>query len=145
MVFPGSSLEMTTTVRVPAESTRLWSPGTLEGEPSSSRASPEFTVQSPRVRSGRTVASHVLEWPSVWRVRLRPIDASSTFPTSLSAETNLKKQGLLPLTFSNPSDYDKIRPDDKVSITGLQTFAPGKVSLQLSPQRDSGGDDTDMY
>ncbi|KTF81367.1 hypothetical protein cypCar_00011613 [Cyprinus carpio] len=31
-------------------------------------------------------------------------------------ETNLKKQGLLPLTFSNPADYDKIRPDDKISI-----------------------------
>lgn len=45
-VCPGSSLEMTTTVRAPAESTQLWSPGTLEGEPSSSRASPEFTVRS---------------------------------------------------------------------------------------------------
>ncbi|KAG1943686.1 aconitate hydratase, mitochondrial [Pimephales promelas] len=41
-------------------------------------------------------------------------------------ETNLKKQGLLPLTFSNPADYDKIRPDDKISIVGLKTFAPGK-------------------
>lgn len=41
-------------------------------------------------------------------------------------ETNLKKQGLLPLTFSNPSDYDKVQPDDKVSITGLNEFAPGK-------------------
>ncbi|XP_037320353.2 aconitate hydratase, mitochondrial [Pungitius pungitius] len=41
-------------------------------------------------------------------------------------ETNLKKQGVLPLTFSNPSDYDKIRPDDHISIRGLQAFAPGK-------------------
>ncbi|XP_033998690.1 aconitate hydratase, mitochondrial [Trematomus bernacchii] len=41
-------------------------------------------------------------------------------------ETNLKKQGLLPLTFADPKDYDKIRPDDKISITGLKTFAPGK-------------------
>lgn len=31
-------------------------------------------------------------------------------------ETNLKKQGMLPLTFQNPEDYDKIRPEDKVSI-----------------------------
>ena len=45
----------------------------------------------------------------------------------MSLETNLKKQGVLPLTFSNPSDYDKIRPDDKLSIRGLKTFAPGKV------------------
>lgn len=41
-------------------------------------------------------------------------------------ETNLKKQGLLPLTFTNPGDYDKIRPDDKISIIGLKSFAPGK-------------------
>lgn len=41
-------------------------------------------------------------------------------------ETNLKKQGLLPLTFVNPSDYDKIKPDDKISILGLKNFAPGK-------------------
>ncbi|KAF3853281.1 hypothetical protein F7725_013969 [Dissostichus mawsoni] len=41
-------------------------------------------------------------------------------------ETNLKKQGVLPLTFNDPSDYDKICPDDKISIQGLKTFAPGK-------------------
>ncbi|XP_072168576.1 aconitate hydratase, mitochondrial-like [Diadema setosum] len=41
-------------------------------------------------------------------------------------ETNLKKQGLLPLTFSNPADYDKVRPDDKVSLHGLAELAPGK-------------------
>lgn len=46
----------------------------------------------------------------------------------LRAETNLKKQGLLPLTFADPQDYDKIRPDDKISIVGLKSFAPGKVS-----------------
>ncbi|KAI5698976.1 hypothetical protein M8J75_014738 [Diaphorina citri] len=41
-------------------------------------------------------------------------------------ETNLKKQGLLPLTFDNPADYDKIQPTDKISITGLKGLAPGK-------------------
>lgn len=41
-------------------------------------------------------------------------------------ETNLKKQGMLALTFEHPADYDKIREDDKVSITGLASFAPGK-------------------
>lgn len=41
-------------------------------------------------------------------------------------ETNLKKQGMLPLTFSNASDYDKIRPDDKISLVGLKDLAPGK-------------------
>ncbi len=41
-------------------------------------------------------------------------------------ETNLKKQGMLPLTFANPADYDKVREDDRVSIKGLKEFAPGK-------------------
>ena len=40
-------------------------------------------------------------------------------------QTNLKKQGMLALTFANPADYDKIRQDDKVSIQGFDTFAPG--------------------
>lgn len=42
-------------------------------------------------------------------------------------ETNLKKQGLLPLTFADPSDYNKIHPVDKLTIQGLKDFAPGKV------------------
>jgi aconitate hydratase len=41
-------------------------------------------------------------------------------------ESNLKKQGMLPLTFANPSDYDKIQEDDKVSIIGLNDLAPEK-------------------
>ncbi|XP_064600693.1 aconitate hydratase, mitochondrial-like [Liolophura sinensis] len=41
-------------------------------------------------------------------------------------ETNLKKQGLLPLTFSNPADYDKIEPTDRISLLGLKDLAPGK-------------------
>jgi aconitate hydratase len=41
-------------------------------------------------------------------------------------QTNLKKQGMLGLTFANPADYDKIRQDDKVSILGFDTFTPGK-------------------
>ena len=47
-------------------------------------------------------------------------------------ETNLKKQGLLPLTFANAADYDKIQPTDKISLLGLRDFAPGKVSRSLS-------------
>ena len=41
-------------------------------------------------------------------------------------ETNLKKQGVLGLTFVNPSDYDKVEEETKVSIKGLESFAPGK-------------------
>ncbi|CAG8505661.1 3885_t:CDS:2 [Ambispora gerdemannii] len=52
-------------------------------------------------------------------------------------ETNLKKQGLLPLTFANPSDYDKVDPSDKVSIFGLTSFTPGK-QLTLRLHKESG-------
>jgi len=41
-------------------------------------------------------------------------------------ETNLKKQGMLAITFVNNADYDKIKEDDVIDITGLTTFAPGK-------------------
>ena len=41
-------------------------------------------------------------------------------------ETNLKKQGVLPLTFSDKEDYKKFREDDKIDILGLTGFAPGK-------------------
>ncbi|ODS82640.1 MAG: aconitate hydratase [Cytophagaceae bacterium SCN 52-12] len=39
-------------------------------------------------------------------------------------ETNLKKQGMLALTFANKDDYDKIQEDDTIDILGLTTFAP---------------------
>ena len=41
-------------------------------------------------------------------------------------ESNLKKQGLLALTFQDAADYDKIREDDRISLTGLADLAPGK-------------------
>ncbi|XP_045470860.1 probable aconitate hydratase, mitochondrial [Harmonia axyridis] len=41
-------------------------------------------------------------------------------------ETNLKKQGLLPLTFTNPADYIEILPTDKISVIGLAKLSPGK-------------------
>jgi aconitate hydratase len=41
-------------------------------------------------------------------------------------ESNLKKQGLLALTFENPADYDRIRVDDRLSLVGLKDLAPGK-------------------
>jgi aconitate hydratase len=41
-------------------------------------------------------------------------------------ESNLKKQGLLALTFQDPADYDRIREDDRISLVGLGSMAPGK-------------------
>lgn len=48
-------------------------------------------------------------------------------------ETNLKKQGMLALTFVDKNDYDKIKEDDKISIIGLSEFKPGKnLTVELT-------------
>lgn len=53
-------------------------------------------------------------------------------------ETNLKKQGLLPLTFADPADYDKIHPEDKITLAGLKDLAPGKsVKCVITHQNGS--------
>jgi len=41
-------------------------------------------------------------------------------------ETNLKKQGMLALTFANKEDYDKVKEEDSIDIIGLSTFSPGQ-------------------
>ena len=47
-------------------------------------------------------------------------------------ETNLKKQGMLALTFANEADYDKIKEDDTINFLDLKEFAPGKpLSLEF--------------
>lgn len=56
-------------------------------------------------------------------------------------ETNLKKQGMLGLTFANESDYDKIREDDTFNFTDLTEFAPGK-SLHLEIEHSDGNKET---
>ncbi len=52
-------------------------------------------------------------------------------------ESNLKKQGMLALTFKNPSDYDLIREDDRVTIMGLKDFRPG-VPLKMLVRHSDG-------
>lgn len=52
-------------------------------------------------------------------------------------ETNLKKQGMLALTFANKADYDKIREDDSFAITGLTSFTAGKP-LQMTIKHTDG-------
>jgi aconitate hydratase len=56
------------------------------------------------------------------------------------AETNLKKQGMLPLTFSNPADYDLIRVDDRLSLVGLADLEPGR-ELTAVVQHADGSED----
>jgi aconitate hydratase len=51
-------------------------------------------------------------------------------------ETNLKKQGMLGITFSNSADYDKIQEDDTFDIIGLTTFAPGKQLTVVLHHKD---------
>lgn len=55
-------------------------------------------------------------------------------------ETNLKKQGMLALTFANTADYDKIKEDDVIDITGLTSFAPG-VPLTITLTHADGSKD----
>ncbi len=56
-------------------------------------------------------------------------------------ETNLKKQGMLGLTFSNPADFDKIRQDDVVSISGFESMKSG-VPLTIHLQHSDGAIDS---
>jgi len=51
-------------------------------------------------------------------------------------ETNLKKQGMLGITFADPADYDKIQEDDTIDITGLTTFAPGRQLIVMLHHKD---------
>jgi len=48
-------------------------------------------------------------------------------------ETNLKKQGVLPLTFADAADYEKVQEDDRVAVRGLNALAPGStVDVELT-------------
>ncbi|GAA5920460.1 hypothetical protein JCM8208_004486, partial [Rhodotorula glutinis] len=56
-------------------------------------------------------------------------------------ETNLKKQGMLPLNFKNPADYDRVKPDDKVDLIGVKELAEGsEVTLRLHHKDGSSED-----
>jgi aconitate hydratase len=56
-------------------------------------------------------------------------------------ETNLKKQGMLALTFANPNDYEKVQEDDTIDIVGLADFAPGKSLTVVLHHADSSKDE----
>jgi len=52
-------------------------------------------------------------------------------------ETNLKKQGMLALTFADKNDYDRIREEDRIDITGLTDFAPDRPLTVMLHHRDA--------
>jgi aconitate hydratase len=56
-------------------------------------------------------------------------------------ETNLKKQGMLALTFADKSDYDKIRQDDSIDINGLTSFTPGQPLTMVLNHADGTKDE----
>ncbi len=56
-------------------------------------------------------------------------------------ETNLKKQGMLALTFANKADYEKIQEDDNIDILGLTSFAPGKSLTVVLNHADGSKDE----
>jgi aconitate hydratase len=55
-------------------------------------------------------------------------------------ETNLKKQGVLALTFNDKNDYDKVAEDDRISVTGLSSFSPGRPLTVVLKHADGGED-----
>jgi aconitate hydratase len=59
-------------------------------------------------------------------------------------ETNLKKQGMLALTFANKEDYDKVQEDDIIDITGLMTFAPGQPLTMVLHHKDGSSDSIEL-
>ena len=59
-------------------------------------------------------------------------------------ESNLKKQGILPLTFADPADYDKVQETDRVSIRGIGALAPGKPVAATLTHADGGTDDIEL-
>ena len=56
-------------------------------------------------------------------------------------ETNLKKQGMLALTFANKEDYDKVQEDDVIDIIGLKQFAPGEQIVMVLNHKDGSSDE----
>ncbi len=56
-------------------------------------------------------------------------------------ETNLKKQGVLPLTFADPADYDKVLVDDRISIVGLAELTPGSPVTAVLHHNDGSSEE----
>ena len=59
-------------------------------------------------------------------------------------ESNLKKQGVLPLCFVDPADYEKVRETDRVSVTGLADLAPGRNVTVVFHHEDGSGDEVEV-
>jgi aconitate hydratase len=76
----------------------------------------------------------------------RHLGASAVITKSFARihETNLKKQGVLALTFVNPKDYDKIQEADHVSLVDLKDLAPGKTVKMNIKHADGSTESIDL-
>ena len=59
-------------------------------------------------------------------------------------ETNLKKQGIIPLTFGDPDDYDKVLEADTISVTGLSDLKPGQPVRAVINHFEGGEEDIEL-
>lgn len=59
-------------------------------------------------------------------------------------ETNLKKQGMLPLTFNNPEDYDKLKPDDKIDLMCTELEVGKPMTMRVHPADGSKAYDVEL-
>ena len=60
--------------------------------------------------------------------------------TGVQHETNLKKQGMLPLTFVKPEDYDRIQPDDRVDLLCTELTPGQPITMRVHPKSGSAWD-----
>ncbi|RMH04542.1 MAG: aconitate hydratase [Planctomycetota bacterium] len=59
-------------------------------------------------------------------------------------QTNLKKQGVLPFTFVDPADYEKVQEEDRVDLEGLEELAPGSTVWAVFRHADGGSDRVEL-
>ena len=76
----------------------------------------------------------------------RHLNAAAVITRSFARihETNLKKQGVFAGMFVDPADYDKIKVDDKLSLIGLENFAPGKNLKLVIKHADGSSDEAEI-
>ena len=118
----------------------------LTGEKRTSRSPRSPATTRRRASSGWSSATAITARAaaaSTRRCRPRLLGGVAVIARSFARihESNLKKQGLLALTFQDPADYDRIRADDRISLVGLEEMAPGKP-VECRIKHADGSDET---
>ena len=100
-------------------------------------SSREHAALEPRFLGGRAI---IVKSFARYVLMFERLSVNLTFVFFRIHETNLKKQGMLPLTFNNKADYELVQPTDKVAITGLEDFQPGKALNCVLSHADGSSD-----